>query len=320
MIEALQYLILEGLMIRIEPKSIDLLCFPEMAFTGYAFGDATAILPHLEQPKTGATSQFCSEIAKLLQCYVLAGYPERLGEDELAEIEASAKQRGDKPLLTPEGNEIHQVGANSAVFYGPDGAYIGGYRKTHLFHIDKSWAKPGTGFTTFTLPSPLQTLSLGICMDLNPQIPEWTSEGGPFEIADYCLEKKSNVLILLNAWLDSRKEPDEERDWSTLNYWAVRTRPLWMDGRDGSDTSYSEGSASPPAAESILDSDGQETVMIVCNRSGQENDNLYAGSSAIFSMQRGAGRPKLLDGMERREEDIRIWNIKVPEMENKAQV
>lgn len=110
---------------------------------GYAFDNASAILPHLELPKSGVTSQFCAELAKNLECHVFAGYPERLSEDELAEIEASAKDRNGEPLYTEDGKEIHRVGANSAVFYGPDGSWLGGYRKTHLYEMDKPWAKPG---------------------------------------------------------------------------------------------------------------------------------------------------------------------------------
>jgi hypothetical protein len=40
-------------------------------------------------------------------------------------------------------------------------------------------------------------------------------------------------------------------------------------------------------------------------------DKTFAGSSAIFSMRSGSGRPKLLDMMERQEEGVRIWDIQV---------
>ena len=116
----------------------------------------------------------------------------------------------------------------------------------------------GTGFTTFELPAPLRTVSLGICMDLNPQIPEWTSAAGPYEIADYCIEKKSNLLLLLNAWLDSGEQLEDDTDWHTLNYWAARTRPLWNDQGSGK-------------VEITQESVGHETMVIVCNRSGGEN-------------------------------------------------
>lgn len=91
-------------------------------------------------------------------------------------------------------------------------------------------------------------------MDLNAQPPAlWTTNDGPYELADYCLAKKADILVLLNAWLDSGVEPEEESDWHTLNYWAGRLRPLWI----GSDDNAK--------------GEGHETIVIVCNRSGEEN-------------------------------------------------
>ena len=94
-----------------------------MAFSGYVFDNATAITPYLEHPRTGTTSQFCSDLAKKLKCYVIAGFPEKLSPTE--------------------DRSVNQVGANSAAFFGPDGEWVGGYRKTHLFETDLTWAKPG---------------------------------------------------------------------------------------------------------------------------------------------------------------------------------
>ena len=33
--------------------------------------------------------------------------------------------------------------------------------------------------------------------------------------------------MLLNAWPDSEEDPQDDTDWSTINYWALRLRPLW---------------------------------------------------------------------------------------------
>lgn len=211
----------------------------------------------------------------------MAGYPEKLESKELEEMERTSKESGDQPRETHDGKKIEQVGANSAVIYGPDGAWVGGYRKTNLFETDLTWAKPGTptslssisrhtdispsrlgtGFATFVLPSPIQTMSLGICMDLNPQIEEWTSATGPYELADYAKFKNANVLVLLNAWLDSKQEVDESSDWQTLNYWAARTRPLWTDGKGDQ----------VDVPETDPEKQGPETVVVVCNRSGGES-------------------------------------------------
>lgn len=301
-----------GLCRKLLPRSVDLLCFPEMAFTGYVFENAAAISPHLERPRTGATSLFCAELAQKLQCYVIAGYPEELASDEPRLNEEIVDGPAQDNAEGSASSEVHQVGANSAIMYGPNGQWVGGYRKTNLFETDKPWAKAGTGFATFDLPPPLGTMSLAICMDLNPHPPnEWTSIEGPYELADYCLSKRANVLILLDAWLDSGNEPDDKHDWHTLRYWSARLRPLWASDENtlvDSDGEDREETLDKPDAQ---DAPSDEMIVVACNRCGEENGKLFAGTSAIFSMVKGSGRPKLLDMMERDEEGVRIWDINV---------
>lgn len=98
---------------------------------GYMFPNARAIRPYLEQPQQGPTSLFCAELASRLRCYVTAGYPEQLSPEEVEEP------------TTVDGLEVERIGANSAVLYGPDGHWVGGYRKTNLFKTDLTWAKAG---------------------------------------------------------------------------------------------------------------------------------------------------------------------------------
>jgi len=102
-----------------------------MVFTGYVFPNAESIAPYLEEPRTGPTSRFCADLASRLQCYVTAGYPEKLPPGEI------------EPGVDFEGNEVTKIGANSAVLYGPHGEWIGGYRKTNLYETDMTWAKAG---------------------------------------------------------------------------------------------------------------------------------------------------------------------------------
>ena len=101
------------------------------ALLGYVFESAAAILPYLERPQTGVTSQFCASVARRLRCHVAAGYPERLEPHE-------TEQR-----TMEDGSVVDVVGANSAVVYAPDGTCAAHYRKSHLFRTDKPWAKPG---------------------------------------------------------------------------------------------------------------------------------------------------------------------------------
>ncbi|KAF8628643.1 hypothetical protein AX15_003775 [Amanita polypyramis BW_CC] len=261
-----------------------------MAFTGYVFKSSSAILPYLEEPRTGATSSFCSELAKRLQCYVVAGYPEALAQEE----------RGSR--ASDSGDTWQLVGANSAVLCGPAGEWIGGYRKTNLFMSDLPWAKAGSGFVTFQLPGPIGRLTIGICMDLNPFTLDWTLEDGPYELADYCLSQNTNTLLLCNAWLDSGGCEEEDTDYQTVRYWAARLRPLWDNGHYSSNSMH--GANSELSAERSI-------PVIICNRTGAEEDSTFAGSSTLFKLRPGSGCPIVLDMLSKDEELLRIWDIKV---------
>ncbi|TDL22151.1 hydrolase [Rickenella mellea] len=262
---------------RIEPHSVDLVCLPEMVFTGYVFADASAISPYLEDVNNNPTSQFCRDLARRLFCHVAAGYPER-----------------SRPGGTPG-----KVGYNSAVLYGPNGELVGHYRKTNLFETDVTWAKAGDGFKSFSLPPPLRTLSLAICMDLNPQPPaHWQLKEGPYELASYCLEEvagkpRTNVLLLLNAWLDSKVDPEDEHDYDTLEYWIARLNPLWSDL-----TQEQKEDETVPSEES------KDTIVVICNRAGEENGVLFAGTSAVLRLRIGSNAPEILGLMKRREEGV----------------
>ncbi|TFY71073.1 hypothetical protein EVG20_g1941 [Dentipellis fragilis] len=262
-----------------------------MIFAGYVFENARSISPFLELPRTGPTSQFCAELAGRLCCYVAAGYAELLGDDE----------RQEEDTILADGTVARQIGANSAVVYGPNGQWVGEYRKSNLFSIDKTWAKAGNGFATFHLPAPLNTVTLGICNDLNARDAEtWTLEDGPYEVADHCIATETNLLIMLNAWLDSEEDGDSDEDWRTLNYWAARLRPLWVSEDDG-EPSEDRRRLSTAA--------GKRVVAVMCNRWGDENGKTFAGSSAVFDLRRGFGRPVLLQVMGRRQEGVEIWTV-----------
>lgn len=160
-------------------------------------------------------------------------------------------------------------------------------------------------------------------MDLNTRPPgRWTLHNGPYEIAEYCIEKKATVLVLLNAWLDSLRDVHDPIDWSTMNYWAARLRPLWARAGDSEKEEYESDESVSESEDPVL---GHETIVIVCNRSGQEDGTrrrchygtigtdlfspgkYFAGTSTMFSMRRGSGRPQLLHHMGRNTEAMRIW-------------
>jgi len=249
----------------LQPDAVDLVCLPEMAFTGYMFPDSSSVSPHLELPQQGPTSLFCKELATRLRCYVTAGYPELLDAGE------------DRPENT--------VGANSSVFYGPDGTFISNYRKTNLFPIDKPWAKPGTGFVRLSLPNPIGTMALGICMDLNPVDSE---KSHIYELASYTVVNNANILVLICAWKDSGDYLSEATDVATIRFWIKRCRPL---------------------AETSDGKHGKETVVVVCNRTGYERGTQFAGSSSVFRFGAKGGPPEVLGSMGRNEEGVKVWDI-----------
>lgn len=114
------------------------------------FAAPAAILPYLEEPKTGPTSVLATALAARLRCYVVAGYPEAIPGANAVKKEVEAEALG--------------VGYNSAVLAAPDGTVVGNYRKTFRFETDKTWAREGDGFAYFDLPAPLGRVAIGICM------------------------------------------------------------------------------------------------------------------------------------------------------------
>lgn len=254
------------------PGKVDILCLPEMALSGYMF-DETTISDYLEDPNGGITFKLCVTLATWLQCYVFAGYPERVDPSK-------------------EGTESHHQGANSALVVGPDGIPLTNYRKTNLFSVDKSWAKPGTGFALLELPEPYNIrVALGICMDLNVQPPsEWESiEDGPYELASFASDKKADLLILLNAWLASDQDSINEEDapdTEVLAYWYARLRPLWC----------------PAGGQPV-----KEISVVICNRCGQEEGTLFAGTSTMFHIAPSRS-PFLYGRLTRGEERVAIWD------------
>lgn len=250
------------------------------------FPDTATITPYLEHPHTGPTATFCAELARSLECFVAAGYPEKLEPHEHA------------PPLGGNSLSFHQprIGANSAFMYGPTGERIGAYRKTNLYKLDLPWAVPGSGFTTMTLPHPLGPTTLAICNDLNVQDPAvWESlEEGPYELAQHCIRSGTRLLILLNAWLhpdedgevsdsdsadcttSEQKEGTDEMEpsWEVINYWAMRLNPLWATIQEAThENEKKPGECRIP----------NELLVLVCNRFGNEGGECSEAFGSILS-------------------------------------
>ena len=109
---------LDSVLSELESIQCDLLVLPELAMTGYQFISKDEVGQLAEPIPDGPTTLGLSEFAGSHNMYIVAGLPER------------------------RGNQLF----NSAVLVGPSG-YLGVYRKTHLFFEETLFFSPGdTGF------------------------------------------------------------------------------------------------------------------------------------------------------------------------------
>ncbi|KAI0166905.1 carbon-nitrogen hydrolase [Hypoxylon sp. FL1284] len=154
---------------------------------------------------------------------------------------------------------------NSAIIVDQNGDTIGHYRKTHLYYTDETWALEGSGFYKGQIQG-LGNVAMGICMDINPY--KFEAPWHAMEFAFHVLEMHANLVVLSMAWLTredlevwSTKSQDACMD--TMTYWVTRMEPL-------------------------IRAEGDEEIIVVfCNRTGVEDDAVYAGTSAVIGIQNG---------------------------------
>jgi protein N-terminal amidase len=65
-----------------EKDELDVIFFAEMAFTGYCFKNREDVKPYCEIAGKGKMFEFCSNMAKKVNSYIMAGYPELYIEPE----------------------------------------------------------------------------------------------------------------------------------------------------------------------------------------------------------------------------------------------
>jgi len=229
------------------PRDLDLLVLPELAFSGYNFKSLQHISPYLELTESGISSMWARAAARIFNCVVIVGYPERV----------------DITPNWPADPEYY----NSSIAVDPLGDTIAHYRKAHLYYTDERWALEGPeGFYDGTIGG-LGTVAIGICMDLNPY--KFEAPWNSWEFAYHIIHKRANLAVISMAWLtredvayitDAPMEPDME----TLSYWISRLEPLIRSEDD-------EG----------------EIVVVLANRCGTEDDAVYAGTSTVLGIERG---------------------------------
>ncbi|KAM0275778.1 hypothetical protein ACHAQH_007401 [Verticillium albo-atrum] len=177
-------------------------------------------------------------------------------------VAAGYPEKVDPSPKWPTGPEYY----NSAIIVNGDGETVANYRKSFLYYTDETWALEGdTGFFEGYIPG-LGHTSMGICMDLNPY--KFQAPWHAFEFAFHVLEYSSNFVIVSMAWMtreDSRmfSRMPNEPDMETLTYWVTRLEPL------------------------IRSENDEEIIVVFCNRTGTEDEAVYAGTSAVVGIHDG---------------------------------
>ncbi len=139
-----------------------LICFPELATTGYRADLLTTQLWELSETADGETSQLFNKLSNALNITIVSGFIER-------------------------GNYLGQI-YNSAGIWTPDSSEISGvFRKVHAFGLEKQWFTSGDSYSVFD--TPIGKVGILICYDM----------GFP-EVARTLTLKGAELILAPSAW------------------------------------------------------------------------------------------------------------------------
>jgi predicted amidohydrolase len=127
---------MEAVLARLPSAAARLVVFPEMATSGYFFGNRARLWELSEAVPGGPTTLHLAALADKYECYLVAGLPEREGEALF----------------------------NCAVLVGPEG-FIAKYRKLHLWDAEKLLYAPGD-LGLVLADTSIGRIGLIICYDL----------------------------------------------------------------------------------------------------------------------------------------------------------
>ena len=112
-------------------------------------------------------------------------------------------------------------------------------------------------------------------MDICPHPPNTDDNPVPvFELAEFAIQKKARILVLLCAWLHSEDSLDSPWDMINIDYWTKRVGPLWERpemsvGHVG--TSLHQPTLGPGTTGETLEAvEDRETIFVINNRIGIE--------------------------------------------------
>jgi predicted amidohydrolase len=154
-----------------EAAGSDLLVFPELASSGYAFASREEAFAAAETIHGGPFARLLVDLARRHRMFLVAGLCER------------------------DGDRLF----NSAVLAGPDGVR-GLYRKAHLFWNEKDIFEPGdTGLPVFDLAARDLVASDGAARHLGPGRGDWSCRVGILICFDWQFPEAWRVLALKGA-------------------------------------------------------------------------------------------------------------------------
>lgn len=289
-------------------KDVDLVILPELAITGYNFASKQAILPYLENQETGGSSiNLAKEISQKYKCFTLIGYPES------------------------NQNKIY----NSAILIAPNGESIYNYRKTFLYSADEVWGceeNPEKDFKSFKLVLDKDyyfnktrsswrsiTTNIGICMDLNPY--KFEAKFNEFEFSQSCFLQHAKLILCPMAWLsplspdiDKSIDPKDLPSKSKVfeKYFDYENRITVNESGEPSLSDSEDFIPRAPNSSTIkywilrflpfINHPGsypskyyKKVNLIACNRSGQESNTVYTGSTLIIEFDSTKGQSHDVD-------------------------
>ncbi|BAE74415.1 (R)-stereoselective amidase [Sodalis glossinidius str. 'morsitans'] len=143
----------------------DVICFPELATTGYTPDLLGTRLWHLSESRGEETDQLLSQLAGELGLHIIAGFVER-------------------------GERTGQV-YNSAGVWAPEGqSWLHAQRKIHLWGDEKKWFSEGEQYEI--IATPLGKIGVMVCYDL----------GFP-EVARIFALRQVDILFVIAAWSEA---------------------------------------------------------------------------------------------------------------------
>ncbi|MGA3109796.1 MAG: carbon-nitrogen hydrolase family protein [Candidatus Bathyarchaeia archaeon] len=154
-------------------REVDMVCFPELATTGYALNRSWRKLAEIIP---GPSSDALGRIASEHGFYLICGFDE----------------------LDSKSKRIH----DSSALFDSNGDIVGVYRKVHLWANEQKYFTPGDSFPTFR--TRFGRIGLGICYDLEFPEPARIMALGGADIVFFSSAQPKPMQAMVDTYVRSR--------------------------------------------------------------------------------------------------------------------